>query len=507
MSALARFVDGLNPVLVKEVRASLRGRVFRVLFSIVALGSVAIASILLADLASRSDDAYLGRQFFGAMYLCLCVAVLGFVPILAFLSMGSEWDEHTYELLEISNLKPRQIVLGKLWTAAIETMLYTSVFAPLLVFAFLLRGVDIVNALVVLSWAVLGSLSASALALAMSSLSRIRALRVVLLAIVAGGCVGLVALMWNLGEEVAFSSWRSGRLNPDLLTGTYATIVGFGLVGVVVAVERVTHAEENHSTAPRGFVTVALMVAQAWILYLASTGKMTREDLAVAVITQISGLALFHVCFCTERETLPRRVRSDVSANRWLALLSTPFLPGGGRALLHFLGSCALVFAGQWSARSLIPLSSSGWFRAFGEEPIRQVTFAGYLWILLAGISWIAVRWTNPRDGGSAAANWTLRRWVTRAAIPIAFVATLIGPPMIAFLAGHSFQTSDRLGMVNPIWTMDEGGMSTRAHGRSAAVFVVVVLVLALNGGRLVRGVREVWSASAERRAREGARP
>ena len=43
--------------------------------------------------------------------MCLSIAVLAFVPFSAFIAMGSEWDENTYDLLIISNLKPRQIIL------------------------------------------------------------------------------------------------------------------------------------------------------------------------------------------------------------------------------------------------------------------------------------------------------------------------------------------------------------------------------------------------------------
>ena len=53
-----------------------------------------------------------GRDYFIAIFTCLAIAVLGVVPFSAFNAMGAEWDENTFDLLVISNLRPRQILVG-----------------------------------------------------------------------------------------------------------------------------------------------------------------------------------------------------------------------------------------------------------------------------------------------------------------------------------------------------------------------------------------------------------
>jgi len=499
MSALARFGDRLNPVLIKEVRASLRGRLFRVLFSTVAIVVVAVALILMADRATRVDEAQFGRQFFGAMYLCLCIAVLGFVPILAFLSMGGEWDEHTFELLEISNLRPRQIVLGKLWTAFIETMLYSSVFAPLLVFAFLLQGIDILNVLVVLSWAVLGSLSTSAIALALSSVSRIRAVRVLLLAVVAAGCIAAVTAMWNLAEDVAFNPWRGSRLDVDVVVGMYTVIVVLGCLAVLIATERLTHHEENHSTPARLFTTAAIVVCAVWLAILGRHGRLTEFDLLVLGVIQLCGLAIFHVFFVTERETLPRRVDADVASNRAWAIVSLAYLPGGGRALLHFLANAALVIGAAWLLLSVATPRTSTWTASFGGQVVLRLSLvACYFWILLAGLSFLAHLWTRGTGATST------RRWVARFLIPAVFAATMIVPSLVGFMFGQSYSPRLTAYAMNFIWVLDADNDEVTRVDRNVGVLVVAVLVLALNGVRIVRGVREVLAASSRSRARRG---
>ena len=58
------------------------------------------------------------------------------------------------------------------------------------------------------------------------------------------------------------------------------------------------------------------------------------RDSAIAVFLC---LAVPFTFFATETERLGRRVRLHVPANRWLALLAAPLLPGGGRGLLLLL--------------------------------------------------------------------------------------------------------------------------------------------------------------------------
>lgn len=495
------FADRLNPVLVKELRASLRGRAFRIQFLLVALGSIAIAMMRLGSLSLDADSAGVGRAFLQPAYACLCVAVLGFVPIMAYLSMGSEHDEHTFELLEISNLRPRQIVLGKLLAAGVETVLYTTSFLPIFVFAFLLRGVDIVNTLSVVVCTLAASLSAAALALALSSLTRLRAVRVFLLAALAGGCLGLVVLASNVAEWWAFSTWRSGGVGLDEVAVAFGVIVGFGVLGVVVATERITHAEENHSTAPRVLLLGALIVTQVWMGILAYGKHVDREDVALGTVFQIVGLAVFQVFFATEAEALPRRVSLFVPARSWRAILATPFLPGGGRAVLFHLVCGALILAGDAVSRSFLP-TSSAWFRGLSDEPERMACLAAWFVALTGSISLVASRWTNPRPGGAAQRQLTLRRWLTRLLVVLAFFAALLGPPLLRFLiSGRTGSSSHAL---NPFWVMWDA--RPRGPGGASIVSATIVaacLVLAANLPRLLASVREVLKASRERRARQ----
>ena len=148
--------DRLNPILVKEIRAALRGRVFRIGFlcTIVLLTVTSLTLFNRVGLRPGPDE---GQAYFLGILTCLEIAVIGLVPFSTFSAMGAEWDENTYDLLVISNMQPLQIVRGKLACAVVQTLLIFSAFAPFLVFAFLLRGVDLSAVVLILVLVVVSS--------------------------------------------------------------------------------------------------------------------------------------------------------------------------------------------------------------------------------------------------------------------------------------------------------------------------------------------------------------
>ena len=75
-----------------------------------------------------------GQSFFSALFGCLVFANCLFVPFAAFLSLSSEWDEETLDMLVMSNLRPWQIVRGKFLSAGFQALLYAVTFLPFLAF-------------------------------------------------------------------------------------------------------------------------------------------------------------------------------------------------------------------------------------------------------------------------------------------------------------------------------------------------------------------------------------
>jgi ABC-type transport system involved in multi-copper enzyme maturation permease subunit len=490
---VSRFEDRLNPILVKEVRAALRGKFFRFAFPIVVLGAVLLGLMILIDY--RGSDEEMGRRFFGPMYTCLCVALFGIVPFSAFVAMGGEWDENTYDLLVISDMKPRQIVLGKLLSASIEGALYFCAFAPMLVFTFLLRGIDIVSVVMLLFLTILASMGATCIALALSSTTRVRVARVILMAVLAAGAFGLVVFAYAVAEMAVLRPWGgaaglTSRWLEPLLAGL-ATIVSVGALAFTIACERLSHPEENHSTGPRVLTTLLLLeilFIVGWIVVKhPSSSKGLHEPLIVAL-----GLAsLAQIFFVTESETFTRRVRLHVPRNPVLAFLATPFLPGGGRGVLLFFVH-ALLVVGAWA---LMLVLSAAFASKAPELPAEQIwnviVFALYVFAYLAVTSFLFARRSfDPRT-----------RLIARFVVPTAAMLSMFVPALIGFLV-RDRNWMEMQHPMNPFYASAFDSKPERSGGAAMLLVLFALFVLAINAPRISRAIHEVQQASRARRAR-----
>jgi len=490
-SGASAFPDRLNPILVKELRSALRGRYFRFLFPLTLLIATAIAVVLLVNLDAHLH-AFAGRDFFQAMFGCLLVALIGLVPFSAFLSMGNEWDEHTYDLLVLSRLEARQIVLGKLGSVLVEAFLYLCAFVPFLSFAFLLRGIDLTSIVLLVAGAVVACVSASAIALMLSSVSRLRVVRVILmvaLAAVLFGCAlgGIVFVDEYARDPVAFDQaehWIA-------LTITLALIALPGLLSIAAAASLVAHAEENASTTPRVVVTALLLLLLAPCVWMQYENPSSNMPMMLGVVLSV-GIALCDLFFVTEPETLTRHVRARVPSSPWRALLAAPFLPGGGRGVLLLLLHFALIHAALgWMVAVYVGVYPGHSNTDVRNTHLAVLVFQIYLFVYLALPSTIVGRRLQ-RAGVRVA---------TRVLIPIGALLSLFLPALAGFLLRSEAWMEMRHPLSAP-WVAFDCAWRHGVDGPTLGALIAGGVALALVLPRLVRALDEL-----RRAARERARP
>ncbi|MFT6108465.1 MAG: hypothetical protein ACJA2W_001377 [Planctomycetota bacterium] len=344
---LSRIGDYLNPVLVKEIRQAQRGRVFTV--ALVATVLITLMASILMALEIDASWGRPGRQFFTMIYVFLAGSLMLVVPFQAFSSMGSEWDEHTYEMLVLSNLKPSQIVLGKLLAAATQGAMLLALFMPFIAVAFLLRGVDLFVLGLVLVLTAFTSLWLSTFAIMLSALTRNRLLRVLLMVMLGGGLIGVISGAVTLAGQ---SIRRPDQIvGPEFWIFMPQVLAVFALLGglaFLISCNLLAHEEENRSTNIRVLVTlatVAFLVMVGVDVSVAAAG-IPREVVFVVTVAAVFMLTLFAVFFCSEPEKLGRRVVRSVPKNRMTALLTLPWYPGGGRGVIYFLVHLGLLVGG-----------------------------------------------------------------------------------------------------------------------------------------------------------------
>ena len=486
-----RWNDRLNPILVKEVRQALRGRYFKISFWLTLTVATLIGLGLMVTMGMQEfhgGEEVSGAMFFVAMFACLVGAVQVLVPFSAFLSMGGEWDENTYDLLVLSNLKPRQIVLGKILSAGVQSLLFYSAFGPFLVFAFLLRGVDLTAILVVLALSIAVSLLLSCLAVAMSSFTRVRFARVVLMVLLA------VALVWGGSGMVAGAAqlmmWPGTIHQPEFLEvmgAWFTTTLAVAAFFFAAACARLSHPEENRSTGLRVMSLLIVACGLGWMTwYLGS--KPSVEPILVVVCMAHAVLATTSIFFATEPERLGRRVAAGLPRSRILAALEAPFLPGGARGLLFYLvGSLAVA---AWAY---------GYPMLCGKQPYDEGELAIPLVLTGYGLVYLGLP--------SALFSWHSTSIIVRTVARLAIVIFFIGSILLPSLIGFFLQIEDWADFEHPgnIFLVIDDLWEDRwsITGAVPALVVMALITAALNAPRMLKAVVETSRARKARIAKD----
>jgi hypothetical protein len=386
--------DWLSPLVVKEVRQVVRGREFNYSFGGALAAGLAVAFFGAADALTGSGAS--GRWTFYALMGCMAFLGLGVVPLGAFSALRNERMEQTLELITLTALSPRRIVIGKLLAQSVKLATLFAAMAPFLAMSFLLGGIDFVTILVSLAVVFLWSLWACAVCLFASTLLKSRAMSGVVF-----GAVALVLFaMFGLGRAMFMFS-RGGFVGaPGGGGGTTAnmwwtlaiatTFCVATMVNLVLLAEnRLSLPTENRVTPLRvGFLVQFLLIVGWTLTFIKEPPRV--QDNAVEALGVAGGIHLAMVAMFTLTEDLvvPRRVLRGMKSARGLGWLMTMFWPGGGRGAGYVLRQMALLLAIAWLFH---PASATlRWFWAM----------CGYI-CFFTGIPTLAYRMAKPSADAS----------------------------------------------------------------------------------------------------------
>ena len=464
--------DRLNTVLARDVQQMLNGRAF---LSVLVLSLLAVG--VLGGLVAGSPDRETGREAFMMVILTLTPVLSLVVPMQAFFSARQEVGGGASELLLLSNLTPARIVLGKLLSAGLQILLWSSVFAPVMAFTFLLRGISVVQIGAALVLVMLFGLTMSAAGIAFGALTvwrRVTQLVSALsLLVLAGGTFGFTSFL-------AFAmSGILGSRTALLESFAWVTLVcALAMVLLVlVACSQFTHPYENRSTGFRCFLPLATLLGAGCTFLLADRSDWHN------VVPGIAGTALgfgvvFFVFAATEEPRLSPRVASQVPARPRLALLLAPLLPGQGRGLFYSLLTVALLLGIAELGLAIAP--------GMGDSYTSRVVQLLALYALFYAAIGASIRRRFP-EGSS-------RNWLARFLVLVIIVLGCSLPILFQGLAGVHGWTP--LQILNPFWTIGVGSTE-----KSAVPILVGLTALALlwQIGPMMAGLREVAQASRHR--------
>jgi hypothetical protein len=341
--------DRLSPLVDKEVRQVVRGREFSLSF-----GASLVAGLIVAFLGATDALAggTAGRWTFVALMVCLAFLGLAVVPLGAFGALRRERVEQTFDLITLTALSSRRVVIGKLLAQAVKLTTLFAAMAPFVAMSFLLGGIDFVTIAISLLLLFMASLWVCGLCVFLSALARSRAMSGVLFA-----GVGIVVLIGAGMAGGAFQAMSRGLFfpgpggigltAPDFLW-TLAIAATAWLVTLInlllLAVNRLSLPTEDSVTPLRLGFLAQLLLMVGWALSFVFEAPLVAEGAGIA-LGVLGGvhLALLAVFVVTESPTVPRRALLRMASSSPGGWLVSVFGPGAGRGPLTLILQLAIL--------------------------------------------------------------------------------------------------------------------------------------------------------------------
>lgn len=272
-TALDRFADllsdRLNPILVKEARQALKSRQFVVTFSLLLIfawgWSLLGISMLMPGVYYSSG----GRYMLTGYYIVLAIPLLIVIPFASFRSLANEREDGTFELLSITDLSARQIITGKLGSAALQMLVYYSALSPCIAFTYLLRGLDIVSIVLVLGYTMLASLLLAAIGLLCATVARTRMLNVMVAVLLILG-LAFFTLVWTYWILVVLLMLPSfDQIGFWITTAAVLSFyAAFLVMSIFAAAGQISFVSDNRSTRLRVVMAAQCILWIGWMSYL-----------------------------------------------------------------------------------------------------------------------------------------------------------------------------------------------------------------------------------------------
>jgi hypothetical protein len=475
------FGDRWNPLLVKELRQTLRSKAFGILF----LAAHGIAATLATFVLTLERSTQANHIVVSTLALCAAFACLFVVPILAFQSFGQEWEDNTHDLLVLTELGAGRLAFGKLLGPVCLGWLILVSFAPYLALTAFLEGADLVFLAFLFGAIAFAVPIVVAVAMAGAGIARTRQLRNAVLGLVSVGLLfcfmPLMPLL--LGRELSAAAVRSPEFWVGV--GVFASIALIvGMQCFLGARAHLSHAEEAPTLPARVTTCLGALVLPFLVALLARVGGEPAPHHSPVAILVLLFLLPSLVIFATERETLGRVARRRVERSRWMRLVH-PVLPGGGRGLMLLPLTAALAWCSAWVAVLLFgdttpsTVMPADWFTA------------QYLLVVIYAVLYIApfsfLTWKTGHGAGM--------RWAARLAIVTAPLLSVVAGMIVGLVIGDSSIQFGRH-LMNPFIVLTSSD-STRVVAAATTLGPVAALVLLLAVPRWWIGWRDVHGRRA----------
>lgn len=299
----------INPILVKELRARMRGfRPYAILtvflVSLVAAGFILYQIVLQQQmLGTTLLSAQVGQALFSGLAVWILFLVVFLAPALTSGAISSEREQLTYDMLLTTPLKPVRILWGKLIAAL--SYLFLLIFASIPVFSLILMfgGVEPIAVLKMFTLLVVSAVTFGAVGLFFSSLMRRTAPATVLSYVVILIVIG--------GTFIAGTVWQRSlfHMQPDSMVPPQLFYLNpFTALASIIAIAPGTNGDPLSFVFmgnPFGVLPLFDMLSPG-VVYYSADGTMRTVPIFRATLISFTILTVL-LCWISSHLVLPRR--------------------------------------------------------------------------------------------------------------------------------------------------------------------------------------------------------
>jgi len=352
---LSRRLGDPNPILVKELRATFRTKLF-IRFLYLATGAVGLFVLAGGAMvaASSMPPADVGQVVFQIFFSTALFVIVLIAPAYAATALTSEKEQRTYESLVLSGMDAWRVVRGKFIACYASIVLVLVALAPVVGVAFLFGGVSPWHVVTGFMGLLVALAPAVAFGIALSS--RLGSTRI---AIVIATMVYMPAAMVGVGLLTAAgngarSEWGTGMPGPFWFTDALATrffeldtfalvvLLPLYLLGMPVwfllasAVAGLRPPAEDRSTPLKVWAIVSvlgtLVIAAALVFPIDDGSGAGSAGLAISVANGFAVL-FYALVFMNEPPLPPRLAEQRNASGGPLAIVRRAFGPGAAPTL------------------------------------------------------------------------------------------------------------------------------------------------------------------------------
>jgi hypothetical protein len=385
-----RIDEALSPVIVKELRQAVRGRFIVaviLLFLAVQLLTMGIALLANAVSAANLEQTAAGRPVFLTIFGILIGTCVVCIPAYTGIRLAAERSDVNVDLLFITTLEPRAIILGKLGSAMILTLLIYSACVPFLAFTYFLRGIDFPSMAVLLAMGLLAVAVMVSVAITLATIPVTRPFKIIIgLGMLSMG-LPMIPVMIALAFQFLQSSGGGMTGSGDFWIAT-GVVVAFVVAGcsvlLALATAQVTPPAANRARPVRLMLTLFWLATGAGAAVICWQAK--SMDPAIAwMVFQLCILTICMMVASSERRELGARVTRNIPRSLPARLLAFPFFSGALSGLawtvVMFL---ATIGAGVAMSEAFARTASNNHLEAAAWMADALIYLSGYT---LAGIA------------------------------------------------------------------------------------------------------------------------